>query len=148
LAGFVGTILPMLPGVPLVFLGVAVLAFFTKFAVISPWTLAVLLVLTLISLAIDYLSGIIGAKFSGASLWGMAGALAGALVGLVYFGILGLIFAPAVFVLVFEILAKKSVKKSAKSASYTLFSTIAGMVINGIIAVAMLVIFIVALIVK
>lgn len=144
-AGLVGTVLPMVPGVPLVFLGTAILAFYTNFAVISKLTLVVFLALTIISLLIDYLSGIIGAKYSGASLWGTLSALVGAIIGVVYFGIVGLIFAPAVFVLVFEFVGEKSIKKSTRSASYTLLSTVLGMVLNGAIALAMLIIFISAL---
>ena len=146
-AGFAGTVLPMLPGVPLVFLGTAILAFYTKFTVISKLTLVIFLVLTIVSLLIDYLSGIIGAKYSGASLWGTIGAIIGALVGIMCFGLLGLIFGPAIFVLVFEYLSEKSLKKSTRSASYTLLSTILGMILNGTIALAMLVIFVIAIIV-
>ena len=144
-AGLVGTILPMLPGVPLVFLGTAVLAFYTKFTVISKATLIVFLVLTVVSLAVDYFSGIIGAKYSGASLWGTLGALIGAIVGVAYFGVIGLIIAPAVFVLIFELLAEKSVKASARSAQYTLLSTIMGMALNGMIALAMIIVLLVAI---
>ena len=145
LSGLLGTVMPMLPGVPLVFLGIAILAFYTKFIVISKATLAVFLVLTIISLLVDYLSGIIGAKYSGASLWGVLGALIGAIIGVIYFGFWGLIFAPAIFVLIFELLQERSVSKSAKSASYTLISTVLGMIVNGVIALAMLAIFLIAL---
>lgn len=145
LIGLAGTIFPMLPGVPLVLLGATILAFYTKFAVISKVTLVVFLALTIISLLIDYLSGIIGAKYSGASLWGAAGALLGAIVGAIYFGLIGIILAPAIFVLIFELLNKKSIRKSTKSASYTLLSTFLGMIINGAIALTMFVVLIVAL---
>lgn len=144
LLGLVGTILPMLPGVPLVFIGSAILAFYTQFSLISPLTLIIFFVLMIISLAIDYFSGLVGAKYSGASLWAMIGAFIGAIIGALYFGVLGLIFAPAISVMIFELIQKKSVNKSARSASYTFFSTVFGMVLNGAIALVMLVIFLLA----
>ena len=145
LVGLIGTVLPMLPGVPLVFLGTTILAFYTDFTVISQSTLIIFLALTVLSLLVDYLSGIIGAKYSGASLWGVLGAFVGAIIGVLCFGFWGLIFAPAVFVLIFEYLQEKSITRSAKSASYTLISTVLGMIVNGVIALAMLVAFLVAL---
>ncbi len=143
--GLIGTILPFIPGVSLVFLGTAILAFYSKFTIISQTTLIIFSILTVASLFIDYLSGLIGAKYSGASLWGILGALAGAVIGTFYFGILGLIFAPAIFVIVFELVQKNSVEKSVKSAAYTLVSTISGMVINGIIALTMLIVTLLAI---
>ena len=61
-AGIAGTVLPMLPGTALVFAGLLLGAWIDDFTLVSAVTVAVLGVLTLISWAVDYLSGVLGAK--------------------------------------------------------------------------------------
>jgi len=77
----------------------------------------------------------------------VAGALIGTFVGLVYFGILGIFFGPALGVLSFELIARRSVKKSVRAASYTLFSVAIGIVINLTLALTMLAIFVGAIVI-
>jgi len=56
LAGLAGTVLPALPGIPLIFGGVLLAAWIDDFHRISAWTIAVLGVLAAIGLAIDYIA--------------------------------------------------------------------------------------------
>ena len=56
--GFVGTIVPALPGVPLVFAGMFVAAWADGFQHVGVWWLVGLGVLTLIALAVDFLAGL------------------------------------------------------------------------------------------
>ncbi|HJQ98775.1 MAG TPA: DUF456 domain-containing protein, partial [Candidatus Polarisedimenticolaceae bacterium] len=88
--GLAGLILPALPGVPLVFLGVVAIAWADAFTKIGGWTLGVCGVLTLIAVAVDYLAGALGAKKFGATGWGIAGAIVGIIPGL-FFGLPGMI---------------------------------------------------------
>ena len=53
LAGLAGTLLPVLPGVPLMLLGMFIAAWIGHFARIGPWTLAVLALLTVLAVALD-----------------------------------------------------------------------------------------------
>lgn len=92
-AGVVGTVLPALPGVILVFAGVALGAWIDGFARISGWTVGVLGVLTLIAWLIDFVAGYYGAKRVGASAQALAGAAIGTVAG-VFTGLVGLVFMP------------------------------------------------------
>ena len=65
--GLVGTVLPALPGLPLVFAGMLVAAWADGFTNVPVWVLVLLGLLTLLSLAIDFWSTALGAKRVGAS---------------------------------------------------------------------------------
>lgn len=143
--GFVGIFFPLIPGITLIYVGMILASFTAHFSFISWVTILILGILTLISILIDYFSGVLGAKFGGASLLGLLGAFLGAILGFSIFGILGIIIGPALGVLLFELIAKRSPKKSLKVASYSLISTIAGILINVFIATTMILIFIFAI---
>lgn len=140
LAGLVGIFLPVVPGIPVVLVGILLAAFTGHF--MSPLAIGFLVILTLISVSIDYFSGALGAKYSGAGILGMLGAILGAILGFSIFGLLGMFIGPALGVLIFELLTKRNIKKSTRSAGYTLVTTTIGILINVLIALAMLAIFI------
>lgn len=95
LLGLAGIVLPAIPGLPLVFVGMLVAAWADGFARIGVWTLVVLGVLTAVSMVIDVWATAIGAKRVGASRLAIAGAMVGTLVGF-FFGPVGLFAGPFV----------------------------------------------------
>ena len=136
--GLVGTIVPFIPG-PIIILGAAVL----HHVMVGPehsvgwFTLIGLLVLMLISMALDIISGSVGAKWFGASRWGAFGAIAGGIVG-IFFGILGLIVGPLVGVLIGEMLGGKGLLPAGKSTWGTLLGTTAGIMMKLVIGIIMI----------
>lgn len=140
IAGLTGIFLPVVPGIPVVLAGMLVAVFTGGF--MSPLGIGFLIALTLISVLMDYFSGALGAKYSGAGILGIVGAVLGAIFGFSIFGLLGMFIGPALGVLVFELLTKRNIKKSTRSAGYTLLTTTIGIVVNILIAVLMLAIFI------
>ena len=95
LVGIAGTILPALPGVPLVFAGMLLAAWANDFHDVSVWTIVLLGVLTLASLAVDFFASLLGAKRAGASKKALWGAALGTFAGL-FLGIPGLLLGPFV----------------------------------------------------
>lgn len=93
LVGLLGTVLPILPGLPVMFAGMLLAAWADDFQRISGWTIVVLGVLLAISIAVDLLSSIVGAKRVGASNKALFGAGLGGMVG-IFFGIPGLLAGP------------------------------------------------------
>ena len=93
--GFAGLILPALPGIPLVFAGLVLLAWAENFSYVGWITLTLLGMLALLSYGIDFLAAALGAKRFGASPRAIAGAALGALVGL-FFGLPGIVLGPFV----------------------------------------------------
>lgn len=143
--GLLGTMLPMLPGVPLAFLGMLLAAWVGDFREISVFTVIVLAALTALSLAVDLLSSVWGAKRAGASKTAMLGAGLGGVVGVVLFSLPGLIIGPFVGAMVAELAKGKSLKQAGKIGIATWIGMTLGMVLNIGLAFAMLGIFLFAL---
>ena len=95
LTGIAGTLLPMLPGVPLVFAGLLLAAWADGFRAVGWPVLAILAALTLASLIVEAVASSIGAKRAGATRLAVLGAAIGAGVGM-FFGLPGLLLGPFV----------------------------------------------------
>ena len=111
--GLFGTVLPGLPGTPLVFGGLLLAAWIDDFARVGPIPLAILGALTLFSLVIDILGAMLGAKRVGASKQAIIGAALGTLFGL-FAGIIGLIIGPLIGAVAGELMAKRDIQHAGK----------------------------------
>ena len=107
LIGLIGTVLPALPGLPLVFGGMLVAAWAGDFQQVGIPMLVVLGILTLLSLGIDLWATALGAKRVGASRKAVIGAVLGTVGGLA-FGPLGLVLGPFAGALAGELLHRRS----------------------------------------
>lgn len=110
--GLVGTVLPALPGVPLVFGGLLLAAWAGDFQRVGVWTLAALCFLTVLALIVDFVAGLLGAQRVGASRYALIGAALGTVIGL-FFGLPGLLLGPFAGALVGELAAGGSLRKAA-----------------------------------
>jgi len=93
IAGLAGTVIPALPGVPLVFAGLFVGAWIGNFETIGWITIGVLALLALVAWAVDFLAGALGARYLGASSRAFWGATLGAIAG-IFFGLPGIVLGP------------------------------------------------------
>lgn len=91
--GIAGTVLPALPGVVLVFAGIAWGAWVDDFARVPGWVVALCAVLAALAWATDYVAALMGAQRVRASGWALAGAAAGTVAG-IFTGFVGLLFMP------------------------------------------------------
>lgn len=108
LVGIAGTVLPAIPGLPLVFAGMLLAAWAGDFQQIGGWTLLVLAVLTLVSIGVDFLASAAGARRVGASRLAMIGALVGTVVGLL-FGLVGVFAGPFVGAVAGELIDRRGI---------------------------------------
>lgn len=113
LVGVVGTILPALPGVGLVFAGMLLAAWAGDFQQVGWMTLVVLGLLTAMALIVDFLAGLLGAKRLGASPHALWGAAIGTLSGMLFFPI-GLIIGPFAGALAGELLSGGTLRKATR----------------------------------
>lgn len=123
--GVAGVLLPVVPGAPLVFAGIVLVAWADHFTRIGAGTLAALGVLALLAFAADYAAGVLGAKRMGATRWGILGAIAGTVVG-IFFGLPGLVLGPAVGAVALEYWKNPDLKKASKAG----FGTVLGFAIG------------------
>ena len=133
LAGIAGTILPALPGVPLVFAGMLLAAWADGFQHVPVWVMVVLGVLTLASIGIDVFATSLGAKRVGATKLAVFGAALGTFAGL-FLGPLGLILGPFVGAVAGELMTGRD----WKNASRVGFGTWLGLAIGTALKVALL----------
>lgn len=87
MVGLAGTILPMLPGAPIILVAALVYGMFTEFAVVNANTLIWLTVLTGVSLVVDWVAQVYGVKRMGGSWGGIVGSIVGMVVGLMIPGV-------------------------------------------------------------
>ena len=93
IVGFAGTILPALPGVALVFAGLALGAWIDGFTRVSGWTLGFIGLLAVLGFVVDYVAALMGARRAGAHVYALIGAALGTIAGVVT-GLWGLLFMP------------------------------------------------------
>jgi len=134
--GLAGSVLPILPGPPLSFIGLFLLALIKHFsAPLTPAFVIFLAVVTVFVIVMDYVIPLLGAKRYGASKWGIWGSVLGMAIGILWspFGMLVGAFVGAVLVEWF--VGKK--KGGALRAGWgvvmgTLFATILRLGVSGV----------------
>jgi uncharacterized protein YqgC (DUF456 family) len=83
LLGLAGSILPILPGPPFSFMGLFLLALLKHFSPpLTPVLVVLLAIVTILSIAMDYIIPLLGAKRYGASKWGVWGSVLGMAIGI------------------------------------------------------------------
>jgi uncharacterized protein len=91
LVGLAGSVLPGLPGVPLIFLSALVYAILTDFEYVGTLVVVLLGLFAAIAFVTDFAATTYGARRFGASNWGTlggaVGGIVGALAGALFFGI-------------------------------------------------------------
>ena len=139
--GLIGTVIPVLPGTTII-LAAAVIHRVVLGAERSlGWSaLIAMLVLTLVTYAIDVAAGYLGAKQFGSTKWGLIGATVGALIGL-FFGLFGLFVGPVIGAIAGELIAGKEILKAGRAGWGTLVGSLAGVIAKLFIGLLMIVIF-------
>jgi uncharacterized protein YqgC (DUF456 family) len=125
LVGLIGLVVPVLPGSPLIFLGVLAVAWADGFTRIGPTGLVVTGVLASLIFIADYVAGAVGAKAFGSSWWGLRGAFLGLIAGLPL-GLPGLILGPIVGAVVLEYFKEPDFKRAGKVGLGTLVGFVLG----------------------
>ncbi|MGH8192647.1 MAG: DUF456 domain-containing protein [Rhodanobacteraceae bacterium] len=112
-AGLVGSILPNLPGIPVMFIGMLLAAWVDHFQKVPVWVVAFLGLLAAFSIVFDFLAGMYGAKRYGASKPAVWGALVGTIVGF-FFGILGIILGPFLGAVIGQLASGSPIEHAAR----------------------------------
>jgi hypothetical protein len=113
-AGMAGLVFPVLPGAPVLFLGLVVAAWAEGFEHVSTGTLIVLGVMAVLMYLVDFLAGAFGAKRFGASHRAIIGAALGAIVG-IFFGIPGILLGPFIGAVLGELTAQSDLRAAGRA---------------------------------
>jgi len=137
LVGLIGVFAPVLPGIPLAWLGFFIYAIGTGFERISIPTVIVFFVLGALIMLLDLFVQMLGAKKFGGSKYGILGAFIGLIVGIIAFGFWGIIIGPFIGAFSFEFIARRQLKGALKPAVGTFVGFIAGALIKVIFILIM-----------
>ena len=141
--GIAGLILPAIPGALLILGGLVLAAWIEDFAFVGTGTLAFLTVLALLTYAVDFLAGILGARHFGASPRAMIGAAIGAVVG-VFFGLPGLLLGPFVGAALGELSARRGMAAAGKAGVGATLGLVIGAAAKLALAFSMIAVFVAA----
>jgi len=146
LLGLAGTILPAIPGVPLVFAGMLLAAWAGNFDKVSIWTVVLLGVLTALAVVLEIVASAVGAKRTGASWLAFAGAGIGTLIG-AFAGIVGLLLGPFVGAVIGEWFATRNMPQATRAGVGAAIGFIVGTAAKLALCFAMLGIFVTAILI-
>ncbi len=140
LVGLVGLALPVMPGAPMLFVGLVLIAWAEDFAFVGTGTLVILAVLALLTYAVDLIAGAFGVRRFGASARAMVGATVGAVVGL-FFGFVGIVIGPFIGAGIGELSTGQSLHAAGKAGIGATIGLVIGVAAKLTLAFAMVGIF-------
>lgn len=143
----VGSFTPMLPGALFSILGILIYWYGTGFTRLDTWFIVAFILTGVFAVAMDYFSGIVAAKYGGAST--RTSVFAG-IVGFILFFILGpigIVLGVAGTVFLREYFLTKDEEHSSRAAIYSAAGVLGSAVIQFLVTVSLLFAFIIALVV-
>ena len=140
--GLAGTLLPALPGAPLVFMGLVTIAWIDHFTRVGGYTIAVLAGLMVLSLVVDIVATALGATRVNASKLAILGAALGTFAG-ICFGLVGLLCLPFVGAVVGQYISRPDFFLAGKVGLATWIGFVCGVLAKIVIVFMMIGLFIV-----
>jgi len=120
-----GLLLPIIPGAPILFLGLLFGAWAENFRYIGVWTLLLLAGMAALTYVVEFAASILGVKKFGGSRQAMVGAALGGVVGL-FLGIPGVLLGPFVGAVIGELTLQRSLDQASRAG----FGTVVGLAIG------------------
>ncbi|MDF9407339.1 MAG: hypothetical protein A4E52_00254 [Pelotomaculum sp. PtaB.Bin013] len=138
-AGIIGTIMPVLPGAPLIWLGMLIYGIFVKFNNMSWLFFAGQGLVVALVFLIDYLAGVWGVKRYGGSKAAVWGSVIGGILGILLLGPFGLIFGPFIGAVAGELYRKSDLNKAFQVGIGTLIGFLGGTILKLAVEVLMII---------
>ncbi|SDG50901.1 MULTISPECIES: DUF456 domain-containing protein [Rhodanobacteraceae] len=135
--GVAGAVLPILPGIPMIFGGIWLAAAVDDYQHLGGGWLVAIGIVGAVGVALDFVSASLGAKKIGASPRALWGAGIGTTVGM-FFGLPGLLLGPFLGAVAGELWSGKSVLRSAHVGISTWFGMLLGIIAKAVLSFLML----------
>jgi uncharacterized protein YqgC (DUF456 family) len=147
IAGIIGAVLPFLPGLPISFIGLLLMAIYTKFTTVSVTALIVFGILVAATIVLDVFAPALAAKGHKASGFGTMGAIIGTVLGVIIFGPLGILIGPFLGAFVGELANTGATTDHALKVAYAaVIGMLLGTVFKMMVGLGMIIYFLIALI--
>ena len=135
--GVLGTLLPVVPGTPLLVLASLIYILFAGLEALGWQVLVGLVIMSLIAEGSKYFSSLLGAKHFGSSRQGLVGVLLGLMFGILFLGPLGIVLGPVLGSILVELFKGRSIEEAAKVGLGTIVGQLGGSVFAFMIALLM-----------
>ena len=130
-AGIAGCVLPLLPGPPLAYAGMLLLHLTDKVHFTTP-QLVIWLVVVIVLQVVDYITPLLGSKYSGGTSFGNRGCMAGTLLGL-FFMPWGVIVGPFIGAVAGEMIGGQDLPHAIRAGIGTLLGFLFGTLLKVIV---------------
>lgn len=125
LTGLSGLLLPVVPGAPILFLGLLLGAWAEDFRHVGVWTLLILGGMAGLTYVVEFAASILGVRKYGGSRRAMAGAVLGGIVG-ISLGIPGILLGPFAGAVIGELSLQRSLDQAGRAG----FGTVVGLALG------------------
>jgi uncharacterized protein YqgC (DUF456 family) len=145
LLGLVGSVLPVLPGPTLSFIGLFLVALVRHFSPpLTPTLIIFMLIITMVVTVMDYFIPLIGAKKYGTSKWGIYGSIVGMIIG-VFFSPLGMLLGALIGAVLVEWIVTRKEEQALKAGWGIFIGSIFGSILKLVVSGVMTYYFIMAM---
>jgi uncharacterized protein YqgC (DUF456 family) len=143
LIGLAGSIIPILPGLPIIFCSYLGYGFYSQWEDYGFWIMFLAGAIVVLGFILDQLAGVVGAKKFGAGKAGMIGSFLGAIIGVIFFSLPGLIIGTFGGAAVFELIfAGRNVSQSLKAGTGALLGFLTGSLFKFILGMILTALFV------
>ncbi len=139
--GLAGIVLPVLPGIILIYIGMLLYGFMTQFATLDANFFLLQGLVVLLAFGLDFVATAVGTKRFGGSKNAVWGAVIGIFIGLLLFGPFGIILGSFLGAIIAEILLGKNMNVAIRSGFGTLIGIIGATALKILIGVLMIIAF-------
>lgn len=143
--GIIGTILPALPGVILIFGGMVLYGFMTNLEELSIYFFILQSAVMLLIFLVDFIASAVSTKKYGGSKHAAFGAVLGTILGIMVFGPLGVIIGPFAGSVLTEIILGKEIKLAVRIGFGSLVGVLGGTIFKLIAEIVMIIYFIMSI---
>jgi uncharacterized protein YqgC (DUF456 family) len=130
IAGLLGTILPVLPGAILIYLGMLLYGFMTKFETLNVNFFFLQGLVLVLIFSVDFLASVVGTRYFNGSKMAVWGASIGTILGLIILGPLGIVIGPFIGAVLAELMCGKLINQAIRVGFGTLVGILGGTVVK------------------
>lgn len=145
IGGMAAIVLPFAPSIPTIWFGIFLYAISHEFTTVSQNFMVLVSGIALGTIVLDYTLSRSGVQKMMAGPWGVLGAVAGGLVGLLFGPIATYLIGPLVGAIVIELLRGRDRVYSYQSGNYTIVAFMGGTIVKLLAAIAIIGLFILRL---
>jgi uncharacterized protein len=138
LVGLAGTVLPVLPGIILIYLGYILYGVLTSWHDYGAGTVVLWGLVMVGTMFVEHYGTLLGAKRSGSSILGIWGSFVGAIIGMMLFSLAGLIIGTFAGAIAGELMAGRPPARALKSGTGALVGFLAGSLFKVVVGLIMI----------